>query len=174
MASNLLLLTKGLISLFNPTHVSILLCNYSKIKEKCGILIVDIDVDNANIIDFSEPQGYAVFQCLLNIIKENYSSEKYESILNRGYAYIIKVLEELEKKQKVKYISRFDVICAVYPKELNKKKKNIPSNFITCVQKQICIKNPKVINNIQEMNHSEITRATFNLIKNNRGEINDK
>ena len=26
---------KGLISLFNPTHVSILLCNYSKIKESC-------------------------------------------------------------------------------------------------------------------------------------------
>lgn len=26
---------KGLISLFNPTHISILLCNYSKIKESC-------------------------------------------------------------------------------------------------------------------------------------------
>jgi len=25
----------GLISLFNPTHISLLLCNYSKIKEGC-------------------------------------------------------------------------------------------------------------------------------------------
>lgn len=29
------IVNKGLISLFNPTHVSILLCNYSKIKESC-------------------------------------------------------------------------------------------------------------------------------------------
>lgn len=29
------IINKGLISLFNPTHVSILLCNYSKIKEGC-------------------------------------------------------------------------------------------------------------------------------------------
>ena len=29
------LINKGLISLFNPTHISILLCNYSKIKEDC-------------------------------------------------------------------------------------------------------------------------------------------
>lgn len=29
------IVNKGLISLFNPTHVSILLCNYSKIKQNC-------------------------------------------------------------------------------------------------------------------------------------------
>ena len=29
------LINKGLISLFNPTHISILLCNYSKIKQNC-------------------------------------------------------------------------------------------------------------------------------------------
>ncbi len=29
------IVNKGLISLFNPTHVSVLLCNYSKIKESC-------------------------------------------------------------------------------------------------------------------------------------------
>ena len=29
------IVNKGLISLFNPTHISILLCNYSKIKESC-------------------------------------------------------------------------------------------------------------------------------------------
>lgn len=29
------IVNKGIISLFNPTHVSILLCNYSKIKESC-------------------------------------------------------------------------------------------------------------------------------------------
>ena len=29
------IVNKGLISLFNPTHVSVLLCNYSKIKEGC-------------------------------------------------------------------------------------------------------------------------------------------
>lgn len=29
------IVNKGIISLFNPTHVSVLLCNYSKIKESC-------------------------------------------------------------------------------------------------------------------------------------------
>ena len=29
------IINKGLISLFNPTHISILLCNYSRIKESC-------------------------------------------------------------------------------------------------------------------------------------------
>lgn len=147
--------------------------NYDEIKQKCGILIVDLDIDNYNIIDFSEPQGYAIFERLLQLIKANYSKEKYEDILDKGYAYIIKVLENLEKQNNVKYISRYDIICAVYPKYITKQKTHLPGDFIHCVQKQICIKNKEAIKNIYELEHSDMTKGIFDLITNNRGEKND-
>lgn len=147
--------------------------SYDEIEQKCGILIVDLDATNYNIIDFSEPQGYSIFEHLLNIIKNNYSKDKYEEILNKGYAYIIKILEQLEQQNNQKYISRFDVICAVYPKGIAKQKTTLKSNFIFCVQKQICIKNKDAIKNISELEHNEITKGVFNLVKNNRGGKND-
>ena len=147
--------------------------DYNEIEQKCGILIVDLDIDNYNIIDFSEPQGYAIFECLLQLIKANYSKEKYEEILNKGYAYIIKILENLEKQNNVKYISRYDIICAVYPKYITKQKTHLPGDFIHCIQKQICIKNKEAIKNIYELEHSDMTKGIFDLITNNRGEKND-
>lgn len=147
--------------------------NYEEITNNCGILMTEINTVDYNVLDVSDPQGYAIFEYLLKVIKENYSEEKYKYILSKGYAYIIKILEQLEKKKKKKYISKFDVICAVYPKNINKKKKNQPGDFISCVQKQICVKNPETIKKIKELEHSEITKGIFNLIKKNRGEKND-
>lgn len=147
--------------------------NYNEVKNNCGILMVDLDVENYKVIDFSEPQGYVIFERLLQIIKKYYSKEKYEDILNKGYAYMIKVLEELERQNNVKYISRYDIICAVYPKYITKQKKNLPGNFISCVQKQICVKNEKTIKKISELKHSDITKGIFNLIINNRGDKDD-
>ena len=146
---------------------------YKEIEKKCGILVVDIDVEKYNIIDFSEPQGFAIFEKLQNLIKKNYPERKAEEIIERGYAYIINVLENLEKQNKDKYISNFDVICAVYPKYMDKRKKHTTGDFITCVQKQICIKNAKVIKNIKELEHSEMTKGYFDLIIKNRGDISD-
>ena len=124
-------------------------------------------------MDVSEPQGYAIFEYLLKIIKENYSEEKYNYILSKGYAYIIKILEYLEIKKKKQYLSRFDIICAVYPKNINKIKTNMPGDFISCVQKQICVKNPRAIKKVEELQYSQVTKGIFNLIKKNRGEKND-
>lgn len=147
--------------------------DYNELTKKCGIIIADLDVENYKVLDFSEPQGYAIFEYLLKIIKDNYPEEKYNYILSKGYAYIIKILEQLELKKHKKYISKFDVVCAVYPKNITKKKTNIPGDFISCVQKQICVKNPQAIKTMKELEHSEITKAMFSLIKKNRGEKND-
>ena len=130
-------------------------------------------MENYKVLDLSEPQGYAIFEYLLKRIKENYPEEKYEYILSKGYAYVIKILEQLEIKKNEKYISKFDVICAAYPKNITKKKKNLPGDFISCVQKQMCVKNPDAIKKVEELQHSDITKGVFNLVKKNRGEKND-
>ncbi len=142
--------------------------DYKTLTEKCGILAVDIDTKNYEVLDVSEPQGYAIFECLLKKIKENYPKEKYEYILSKGYAYIIKVLEKLEMEKNEKSISEFDVICAVYPKNISKRRTKIPGDFISCVQKQICVKNSKAITKIEELEHSDITKGIFTLVKKNR------
>lgn len=147
--------------------------DYNELIKKCGIIIADIDTENYKVLDFSEPQGYAIFEYLLKIIKDNYPEEKYNYILSKGYAYIIKILEQLEIKKHKKYISKFDVVCAVYPKNITKIKTNLPGDFISCVQKQVCVKNPKAIKKVGELEHSDITKGIFNLIKKNRGEKND-
>lgn len=99
----------------------------------------------------------------MQLIKTNYSKEKYEDILKKGYAYIIKVLENLEKQNNTKYISRYDIICAVYPKHIAKKRTHLPGDFIHCVQKQICIKNKEAIKNIYELEYSDMTKGIFDI-----------
>lgn len=147
--------------------------NYCELTDKCGILMAEIDTENYKVLDLSEPQGYVIFEKLLNIIKENYPEEKYKYILKEGYAYIIKVLEQLEIKKRKKYLSNFDVISAVYPKSITGIKHNLPGDFISCVQKQICVKNPQAIKKVEKLKNSEITKSMFNLIKKNRGAKND-
>lgn len=149
------------------------IADYKKKKKKCGIVVAELDKRNYKVLDVSEPQGYAIFEYLLKIIKENYSEEKYNYILSKGYAYIIKILEYLEIKKKKQYLSRFDIICAVYPKNISKIKTNLPGDFISCVQKQICVKNPRAIKKVEELQYSQVTKGIFNLIKKNRGEKND-
>lgn len=147
--------------------------DYEELTEKCGIIIADLDIENYKVLDLSEPQGYVIFEYLLKIIKENYSKEKYEYILSKGYAYVIKILEQLEIKKNEKYISKFDVVCAAYPKNITKRKTNLPGDFISCVQKQMCVKNSNAIKKVEELKHSDITRGIFNLVKKNRGGKND-
>lgn len=142
---------------------------YKQLRDKCSILISDINIREYRVIDFSTPQGFAIFQHLLEEIKKNYPNEKYKAIEEKGYAYIIRVLEELEKAKGEEYISGFDVVCAVYPKKIDKKQKNLPGNFISCVQKQICVKNVKTIENLRKMPYSEITEGIFGLVIQNRG-----
>ena len=70
--------------------------DYNELKQKCGILIAELDIKNYSVVDFSKPIGYAIFEYLLKIIKENYTEEKYNDILSKGDKYIIKILEQLE------------------------------------------------------------------------------
>lgn len=146
--------------------------DYSILSEKCAILSVKINTEKYEVIDLSEPQGYEIFKMLLEIIKERYGEERYNDIIKKGDAYIIKVLEELERIQNEKYISKFDIVCADYPKNIIKKE-NIKGNFTVCTQKQICVKNTKAIEKIKEHNDSEEIKKLFMLNIKNRGVEND-
>ena len=63
------IVNKGLISLFNPTHVSLLLCNYSKLKESCWdrfqsdlyYLMKDLD----NMVDRALKDKYPLYYDLV-------------------------------------------------------------------------------------------------------------
>ena len=148
-------------------------CTYDEIQEKCDILSVELDTTNYNVIDFSDPQGYIIFEQLLQKIKALYPKEEYEKILNKGFAYIIKILENLEKITQKKFLSKYDIVCAVYPKYIIKPKTHLAGDFIPCVQKQICIKNANSIKNITILEHNDLRKNLFKLIQYNRGEKND-
>lgn len=147
--------------------------DYNQLIKKCGIIKAKIDTEHYKVIDISTPQGYVFFEYLLKVIKENYPEEKYKYILNKGAAYIIKIMEQLEIKKNEKYLSDFDVVCADYPKKITQRKQNLPGDFIACVQKQICVKNKNAIKKIEHMEHNETTEIMFDLIKKNRGIKND-
>ena len=105
--------------------------DYEELTEKCGIIIADLDMENYKVLDLSEPQGYAIFEYLLKRIKENYPEEKYEYILSKGYAYVIKILEVTKDLQS--YINRKEEIWKILrkSKEFMVKKVLLLSTIIT-------------------------------------------
>ena len=150
---------------------------YEKACDNCGIISVKIDSKEHNILDVSSPLGYFIFLKLKEIIKNNYSSLIYKKICNEGDANIIRVLEKIEEKQGKKYLSYYDVVCAVYPKNIYEKKRRNPSDFYVGMQKQICIKNLSAIKEYGciELKKNKEIEDIFNLIMQNRRNIkNDK
>lgn len=150
--------------------------NYNDLCNNGAVFKVEIDIVNYEIVDFSLPLGYSVYEELIEILKKNYNKVVYEHMIKNGDANIIRALEKLEKKQNIKYISLFDVICAMYPKKIdNKDKRKRKSDFIKGVQRQICVKNSEAIKSIDNMNlkdkHIEIL---YELIIKNRRNKNDK
>ena len=89
--------------------------------KETDILLAKINCKDYEMVDLSTPYGCDIFNSLLDVIKYNYSSEEYEKILNKGDKYIIKVLENLEKTKREKYLSAFDIVCADYHKPIYKK-----------------------------------------------------
>ena len=47
-------------------------------------------------------------------------------------------------------------------KNISKIKTNLPGDFISCVQKQICVKNPRAIKKVEELQYSQVTKGIFN------------
>lgn len=149
--------------------------NWNTWNNKCGIIAVQIDTKKHEVLDLSSPLGYDLFLTLLNVIKKKYSEEEYESIQEKGYAHMIKILEEIEEKEKIKLLSQFDVIMGIYPKAINTKERKHKSDFLTCSQRQLCVKNSNCITNMSQVNtNNNEVKTVFNLIVRNRRNKNDK
>ena len=79
----------GLISLFNPVHVSILLCNYSKIKmqswDKLQSDIYHLMMDLENAADAALQQRYPLYYDLMIYKIDGKSNLEIKDLLNKKY-----------------------------------------------------------------------------------------
>lgn len=142
---------------------------FDEIKNGCDILSADIDFLNYNVLDLTVPEGYELFLGLLESIKALKGEDEYQKIKNRGDRYILKMLEVMERKYGMETLSSFDIVYAeyndtnVYKKEINDK-----SDFLVCIEKQICVKNIGAIKNINKLELSDDEENVFNIVKKNR------
>lgn len=105
------IVNKGLISLFNPTHISILLCNYSKIKENCwdkfnsDIYYLMIDLEKA--IDRALKDDYPILYDILIYKIDGRSNIQIQQLLYNDYntTYSIEYLSSLWRKKIPKIIA---------------------------------------------------------------------
>lgn len=148
--------------------------DFEQIQKECGILVSNIDTENYTIINLSSPIGYNIFNKMLKKIKEYYTEEQYKQIKSKGYKYIIRILEKLEEIENKKYLSKYDIVCAIYPKDIYAKESNNKNgDFIICTQKQICIKNKEAIIKTEVCKNNNI-KDVFTLMIDNREEYNGK
>lgn len=99
------IVNKGLISFFNPTHISVLLCNYSKIKEGCyGNFNSDIYymmMDLEDLVDSVLKEEYPLyFDILVNKIGSKTNLEIQQIIQEKyGTTYSIEYISSLWRKK---------------------------------------------------------------------------
>ena len=104
---------KGLISFFNPTHISVLLCNYSKIKQQAeGHFTSDIFYlmqDLENIIDNALKDKYPLYYDLLIYKIDGKSNLEIQQLLYKkyGHSYSIEYLSSLWRKKIPKLIAEY-------------------------------------------------------------------
>lgn len=144
--------------------------NYDEYIDKCAIIEAKINLEGFEILDLNDPIGYEYYMEIEKNIKERFP-EKVKNIENNGDIELIKLLEEIEEETKENYISVFDILIAIYPKDIYKKGiQKIKGNFLPCVQKQICIKNPDAIMKIESLSlDQDIIKSYFCIIIKNRG-----
>ena len=99
------IVNKGLISFFNPTHISVLLCNYSKIKEGCyGNFNSDIYymmMDLEDLVDSVLKEEYPLyFDILVNKIGSKTNLEIQQIIQEKyGTTYSVEYISSLWRKK---------------------------------------------------------------------------
>lgn len=104
----------GLISLFNPTHISILLCNYSKIKQQAqGHFTSDIFYlmqDLQNIVDGALKENYPLYYDLLIYKIDGKSNLQIQELLYNTYkiTYSVEYLSSLWRKKIPKLIAEYE------------------------------------------------------------------
>ncbi len=103
----------GLISFFNPTHISILLCNYSKIKQQAeGRFTSDIYYmmqDLQNIVDAALKEKYPLYYDLLIYKIDGKSNLQIQQLLYATYhiSYSIEYISSLWRKKIPKLIAQY-------------------------------------------------------------------
>ena len=107
------IVNKGLISLFNPTHISILLCNYSKIKENCwdrfNSDIYYLMQDLENLIDAVLKKDYPLLYDLLIYKIDGKSNIEIQQLLYATYntTHSIEYISSLWRKKIPKLIAEY-------------------------------------------------------------------
>ena len=105
------IVNKGLISLFNPAHVSLLLCNYSKLKESCWdrfqsdlyYLMKDLD----NMVDRALKDKYPLYYDLVIYKIDGKPNLEIQQLLYDTYniTYSVEYLSSLWRKKIPKLIA---------------------------------------------------------------------
>ncbi len=105
------IVNKGLISLFNPTHISILLCSYSKIKESCwdkfNSDIYYLMITLEQIIDRTLKNNYPMLYDILIYKIDGKSNLDIQSqlLIKYGTTYSIEYISSLWRKKIPKLIA---------------------------------------------------------------------
>ena len=107
------IVNKGIISLFNPVHVSVLLCNYSKIKESCwdrfnsDIYYLMIVLEDA--IDAVFKENYPMLYDILIYKIDGKSNLQIQNLLlaTYGTTHSIEYLSSLWRKKIPKMIAEY-------------------------------------------------------------------
>ena len=108
------IVNKGLISLFNPTHVSILLCNYSKIKQQAdGKFTSDIYYlmqDLENLVDAALKDKYPLYYDLLIYKIDGKTNLEIQELLfaTYGVSHSIEYISSLWRKKIPKLIAEYE------------------------------------------------------------------
>lgn len=143
--------------------------NYENLQNKCGIIIVKLDTENFSLLDLNSGIGYDAYNKIVDSIKKLCSEKEKENLKNNGDIKAIKIIEKIENKLGIKLFSRFDIICALYPKNVFKKQINYKGDFFVGIQKQICVKNEQAIIEKARYEYTDNQLETiYNLILQNR------
>lgn len=149
--------------------------NFREYSQKCSILKVVLNYKNREWLDLNDPIGFRYYLEIVKNLEERFP-EKIEKIKRDSDIEVIRLIEEIEEVTGERYISEFDFITADYPKDIYKKgNQKIEGNFLPCIQKQICIKNEEIIQDVKEVNlRSSKIKKYFNIISENRKEIKNE
>lgn len=145
---------------------------YKDLCLKYGIIMVRIDIENFSVLDLNSGLGYDTYNNIINKLSKLCNKEDAEILKNGGDIKIIRIIEKIEKKTGIKLISNFDVVCALYPKNVFKKNMRNKGDFFVGVQKQICVKNQDAIIDKKVFNcNQDKVENIYNLIIDNRRKI---